>query len=158
MLSYRARWGIGLAGGTLAAVLAWNGSGKAWGRSGEAFVVRKTVQGAGLPGYETGALRLVLDNPPPGSPGPGLLVPREIFETIREGDVLAWRRRALPAAGIEAFDFEARRDGAAVARWREGYPFLFAGIAALGLGAAIALWGLAGLLNALFRLSAPPDA
>lgn len=157
VISHRTRTGVGLIGAMLTAAFLWSQSGDTWGRSGTSLVARKVVLTAGLPGYEQGASRLVLDNPPPGTPEPGLLTLPHIFEAVQEGDTLHWRKRALPLGGIEAFDFEARGDGRTV-RWREGYPFLFLGLSLLSLGVGFVLWLILSLFSALLRLSNPPEA
>jgi len=156
-MSGRKRALVTLAGGIAAVAVLWSLSGSAWGRSGSHPVSRKALQTAGIPGAEEGTYRLFLSVPFGEKGLDEIVVPQEVFHAVQEGDAVDYRARALPLAGIEAIDFEARHSGGSPVRWSEGYPFLFAGIGVGGLVAGLVVMGIVSLAANLLKLSGPPD-
>ncbi len=157
-MSGRAKKLIGIATGAIVAALLWSLSGSAWGRTGSYPLVRKAFQIEQLPGHEGGHYRIFLNVPPAETQLTEIVVSREIYNAIQEGDTLDFRARALPLVGIEAFDFHVRGNAGTAVRWKEGFFFLYAGLGIAGLAAALAGLWIASLIATLLRMQAPPDA
>ncbi len=157
-MSRRARNLIGIATGAIVAALLWSLSGSTWGRTGSYPLVRKAFQIEQLPGSEGGHYRIFLNAPPSEAHLSQIVVSRDIYNAVQEGDTLDFRARTLPLAGIQAYEFHIRSNAGTSARWKEGFFFLYVGIGIAGLAAALlGLW-IAGLIATLLRMQAPPDA
>ncbi len=140
-------------GMAIAAVAVWSMSGSKWGKTEQYAVIGRDQRKFGDPAF-TPMLGLSAIKGEQRSP---LAVSKEVYDAVRENDLLQIQSRLIPMLGGELIQYTLSRAGSPVKEWDEGWPFYGFAFFVVSFSGGGLLFAVFRFLAAVFRLKAPTE-